>query len=676
MGGPLHASQSTSSQEQLDLCLYVPTDEQSTLVTTDHPRSLDHGDTGSTQGETCPLAQDCGYSSSASSTGRTSSDVLNRTHDYEDLADGGSRPSSRSSVYSIPASVLANSPDGPKSAIVRRPHPDIIPSSWNDHETEPGIIEEHLKLVPTMRKQHGVFRKSSSVRAMQMHTEGESDDEYLTPPKRRGCRRSDMSVQPPGPSPLKRSPYYSPPVPEKIQKPKDYPLVLLHCNLLPPTLPIPGFTGYPDPKVVREVLPPEYWKRWKLLEEKIGSVVLRERGVLISHPEDMYDLLEERLLESLELQRPRLDHGHFLSHDETDIDKEDGSVVDESATDDEQGEQCPDCGGHVIQHSDTRRKWEIRVFAANGLMKAGAWAAAWKGMEKVDVEIGLWLPSELRRELENRMLESERSHAGGRLQQSQTQPQVNDVPSSHLVCSQPPATPNAAPAHLTPKKVEKSRSLSPQNVVSEKNLGPKRPSHTPDPAEIELQTLLVNYIRVLASDRRNVAIAFLTVLVAFFAMTSRPPRAASELRPFPPEMLDNPPRPSISAVPLSPAGWADSTSSVQEMLESAEESAAYASSPCHGPSSASNSMGSSITNVWHTSTSTVDFGGPEDVLEEPGPTEMAGIATGIPGEAQCSAGPTDLYNVPRLATKEYTVGLTEQVYPEQARLSKTLTIIQ
>ncbi|KAB8257228.1 fungal-specific transcription factor domain-containing protein [Aspergillus pseudonomiae] len=211
---------------------------------------------------------------------------------------------------------------------------NMLSHSWGDHnDTDRGEMEEHLRLTPTVRKHHSVFRKSSSVRAMQMHTEDEGDGEYLTPPKRRGGHHmSDGSSQ------LKRSSYYSPTgLVAKQKSQKDYPLVLLHCNLLPPSLPIPGLVDYPDQKLLREVLPPEYWRRWKLLEEKIGSVVLRERGVLISHPEDMYDLLEERLLESLELQRPRFDHGHFLGHEETDTDRDSQFTAEESATDDEQG---------------------------------------------------------------------------------------------------------------------------------------------------------------------------------------------------------------------------------------------------------------------------------------------------------------------------------------------------
>ncbi|KAF7593835.1 hypothetical protein BBP40_010770 [Aspergillus hancockii] len=577
MEGTTHVSQFT---EQPDLCLYVPPDEQpSTEITTDQShRFLDHDHTGSTHGDAHALVQDCGYNSSASSTERSSGDFLREDLDYEELRGVNSRASSRSSISSIPASVFTSSMDGMKSAAVRGSHEDTLSHDWDDpNGKEHGELDEHLRLEPTMRKEHIAFRKTSSVRAMQMHTEDEADSEFLTPPKRRGHRMSE------GSSPIKRSPYYSPSgLIAKQKAKKELPLVLLHCNLLPPSLPIPGLVHYPDQKVLKEILPPEYWRRWKLLEEKIGSVVLRERGVLISHPEDMYDLLEERLLESLELQRPRLDHGHFLGHEEVDTDRDDQSMTEESATDDEQGEQCPDCGGRVVRHSNTGRKWEIRVFAANGLMRAGAWAAAWKGMEKVDVEVGLWLPSGVRRELEKRLSEGDMSHVGNRLQVPQLQEVVVAMGSTahdHPYHSENLTSPNGAPKLLTAQKEERSSLPSPKKTIPQEHLKRDRPVYSQSPtAEIELQTLLVNYIRVLASDRRNVAICLLSILVIFCGVNIRPTAAASQLQPFPPEMLDTVPQPAMSPMQQSPAVWASPTSSVNGGLESSEVRIASVSS--------------------------------------------------------------------------------------------------
>ncbi|KAI3004983.1 hypothetical protein CBS147346_4531 [Aspergillus niger] len=522
-----------------------------------------HAEIGPSTEDTQMLIHDGGYNSSDSST-HHSGHALNGDLD-EDLRHQRSRASSRSSVSSIPASVLTNMADGMKTAI----HDNMLSHNWQDHD-----IKVHSKLdghLRSMRHREAAFRKPSSVKAMQMHTEDEGDDDFLTPPKRRGGQRfSDISIRSAGSSPLRKFHHYSPSGSAgKPKVKKEYPLVLLHCNLLPPSLPVPGAMGYHNQKILQEVLPPEYWRRWKLLEEKVGSGVLRERGVLISHPEDLYDLLEERLLESLELQRPRLDHGHFLGHDENDSEGDDQSVR-ESATDEEEGEECPDCGGHVVRHNNEGRKWEIKVFAANGLMRAGAWAAAWKEMEKVDVEVGLWLPSEIRRELERRLLEQEMDHFENRLQVPHLQAPEHEMSAEVRRPSLHGRTPSSAieePSAFVPEKIESA-------PATEKEAAPEQqmpePQYVPRSSDdIDLQTLLVNYVRVLASDRRNVAIAVLSFLVLFLAVNSGPQANQSALRPFPQDILE---AASASTSIMSPmhsssARWDKPTSCASSSIE-------------------------------------------------------------------------------------------------------------
>ncbi|GCB26067.1 hypothetical protein AAWM_08952 [Aspergillus awamori] len=522
-----------------------------------------HAEIGPSNEDTQMLIHDGGYNSSDSST-HHSGHALNGDLD-EDLRHQRSRASSRSSVSSIPASVLTNMADGMKTAI----HDNMLSHNWQDHD-----IKAHSKLdghLRSMRHREAAFRKPSSVKAMQMHTEDEGDDDFLNPPKRRGGQRfSDISIRSAGSSPLRKFHHYSPSGSAgKPKVKKEYPLVLLHCNLLPPSLPVPGAMGYHNQKILQEVLPPEYWRRWKLLEEKVGSGVLRERGVLISHPEDLYDLLEERLLESLELQRPRLDHGHFLGHDENDSEGDDQSLR-ESATDEEEGEECPDCGGHVVRHNNEGRKWEIKVFAANGLMRAGAWAAAWKEMEKVDVEVGLWLPSEIRRELERRLLEQEMDHFENRLQVPHFQAPEHEMSAEVRRPSLHGRTPSSAieePSPFVPEKIESA-------PATEKEAAPEQqmpvPQYVPRSSDdIDLQTLLVNYVRVLASDRRNVAIAVLSFLVLFLAVNSGPQANQSALRPFPQDILE---AASASTSIMSPmhsssARWDKPTSCASSSIE-------------------------------------------------------------------------------------------------------------
>ncbi|OJJ50066.1 hypothetical protein ASPZODRAFT_13165 [Penicilliopsis zonata CBS 506.65] len=503
----------------------------------DHSQSIDH-----LSGEL--LQQDYGYHSSSSSAPNSMDrEPDDDDDDDDDLAPLNSRASSRSSISSLPGSVFTY--PGVKS-----PFSPLTSEPLGSHHKEDTPLRS---VINSIRERDAAFRKPSSVRAMQMNTEDE-DDEYLTPPRRRGLhggghRMSDMSMRSVGSSPLKRSPYSA----GKQRVKKEYPLVLLHCTLLPPTISIPGYPGTPSQKILREVLPLEYWRRWKLLEEKVGSGVLQDRGVLISHPEDLYDVLEERLLESLELQRPLVHDGHFLGHGKGDSEKEGEDEEDgqgeedeweqwhqsrhESATDDEQGEVCPDCRGRVVRNAPGSRKWEVKVYAANGLMRAGAWAAAWKEMEKVDVEVGLWIPSEIRRELEKRVCEESAAlHFDEDLRMSQ----IRDSERAHPLAIE--HRPGLTQEHID--GLEDADAFTPQQFSAspEDQYPPQQhsyPVYDRTPAqEIDLGVLLVNYVRVLANDRRNVAIVLLSVLVCVLAMCIRP-TVVDMQHPFPLDMPED-----------------------------------------------------------------------------------------------------------------------------------------
>ncbi|OJI97081.1 hypothetical protein ASPVEDRAFT_159139 [Aspergillus versicolor CBS 583.65] len=511
---------------------------------------LEHCDHASLDETVLVTAQDSGYNSSGSSTRHSPAETLSGGGDDGEPVRTRSRASSRTSISSIPASVLTNLPDGIRPTNLRDTQ-DYVYQPWDHHGP---------RTVHTIRQREGTFRKPSSVRAMQMHTEDEADYEYhLTPPKRRGSQRtSDFSIRSAGSSPFKRSPFYSPTATAgKPKVKKEYPLVLLHCTLLSPSLPVAGLATHPDrKKILSEVLPSVYWKRWKLLEEKIGSGVLRERGVLISHPEDMYDLLEERLLESLELQDPRLDHGHFLWRDETESDREDRLEKDDNSTEDE-GDECPDCGGRILRHNTTR-KWEVKVFAANGLMRAGAWAAAWKEMEKVDVEVGLWLPSDVRAELGKLVAEAS-SHIDNGFGQPLLQDPGNIPPEPPSLALTPTPQKAGSRPHVTQHR---QRSPSPVTTRHRPQDDQKSESNARKPSEeIDLQTLLVNYVRVLANDRRNIAIVFLSMLVVFIAINSRSATVVSDLHPFPENILEST---ASSVVPLQEPeiqSWSERTNS-------------------------------------------------------------------------------------------------------------------
>lgn len=505
--------------------------------------------------------QEYEYNSSSSSTRHSTSDVFGREMDDE-LDQLKSRASSRSSLSSIPASVLIHPVDRMKQMPDMDIHEKIAGYRIEESEASFGDFNDIPANVRTIRQREAAFRKPSSVRAMQMHTEDEADDdEYLTPPRRRQGLRSRS----PGPSPLKRSPYYSPNASKQPKPRKEAPLVLLHCSLLPPSIPVPGASDPRNQDILEDELPAEYWKRWRRLQDRVGSGVLRDRGVLISHPEDLYDILEERLLESLELQRPRLQNGHFVGredHSSGSGSEGDFSDIGESETDGEQGDECPDCGTHV-RHGDSNRKWEIRVFAANGLMRAGAWAAAWRDMEKVDVEVGLWLPSDVRRNLERRLAEEQMAvveHA-----QSQIPPMQMQMQMSPLVDGGQQVPPEIlqSPRQSHARMISDVGSSQSDEMMFRQTFpeaaAAARVDHAPEirhekkEHEVALSTLFLNYIRVLAADRRNIALLLLSVLVAFLAIGSRQQQIPlySELGSF---SQQSPDMPSFSVSPsLSPS---------------------------------------------------------------------------------------------------------------------------
>ncbi|CAG8153847.1 unnamed protein product [Penicillium olsonii] len=461
---------------------------------------------------------DYDYNSSSSSPRHSTSDVFGREIDDE-LDQLKSRASSRSSVSSVPASVLIHPVERMKQMPDMDVHEKIAGYKVEESEANFGDFNEAPAATRTIRQREAVFRKPSSVRALQMHTEDEADeDDYLTPPRRRAGIRSPGSIQP------KRSPYYSPKAQRQPTPKREAPLVLLHCTLLPPSIPVPGAAEPRNQDILEDELPAEYWKRWRRLQDRVGSGVLRDRGVLISHPEDLYDMLEERLLESLELQRPRLQNGHFVGREDHTDSGDDFSDIDESETDGEQGDECPDCGGHV-RHGDSNRKWEIRVFAANGLMRAGAWSAAWRDMEKVDVEVGLWLPSDVRRGLERRLAEEQMALVERDQAQS---PTMQMMPISSLVDRENQILPEI----LQSPRRNHARMVSDVGSFQSRSLMPSRESISSAPLEpdhhaqsqrsernheVALSTLCANYIRVLAADRRNMALVLLSMLVAFLA---------------------------------------------------------------------------------------------------------------------------------------------------------------
>jgi hypothetical protein len=242
------------------------------------------------------------------------------------------------------------------------------------------------------------FRTPSSVRAMQMSSPTPSIFS-----SQRSAKRQMPTVSRIG-TPTSLSSFSpSKKTPTRFKK-KLEPLVLLHVTVLPLKWAYSQVISSPDvPRSLDSVR-----ENHRLLQEKLSDTVL-ERGILLPHPQDSYEVLEERLLEALELPvRPRariLKCGHYMGP-ETPSSDEEGTKGGEGYLEVKDRKWCDICARDVkIEGSGmdakSERRFRVKVYASNGLMRAGAWAACWREMERVDVELEPFVEGELALELEH-----------------------------------------------------------------------------------------------------------------------------------------------------------------------------------------------------------------------------------------------------------------------------------
>ncbi|KAK4697639.1 hypothetical protein P7C71_g461, partial [Lecanoromycetidae sp. Uapishka_2] len=394
---------------------------------------------------------------------------------------------------------------GPDEAVFDHPSRASSPRTSNGSDDDISVLESHYELPQhktspfTPLKTRSPFRNPSSVRAMQMDTtpphlaSPSSQQRYkISTPSRQCTPRSTRSHRSAMSSPSKLSPT------KKVKK--EYPLVLLHVTLLP----IPLVYSQ---EIMDSVLPPSILENWKLLQEKATDTVL-ERGILIPHPKEDYDLLEERLLESLELKMPRIlkcGHFHLSPEEEADALATDSEDGDDEDLDD--ADICLDCGrrvrdGKYGSAGTGSKRWDIKLFAANGLMRAGAWSAAWREMERVDVEILPWMDEDMKRELELRREEEERVKMEAR---EEGVGGLDDERLREIYGGDPQAYVDGLadiPSAKTP--------VTPQKTPQKQTVQRKE--------DVPLWDLFRDYVYHAAQDRRNVAIFLLSMLVLILSM--------------------------------------------------------------------------------------------------------------------------------------------------------------
>ena len=368
----------------------------------------------------------------------------------------------------------------------------------------------------TPSKTHSPFHHPSSVRAMQLDTTpphlttpSSQRKRFHTPSRQTSTPRSARSGHRSTPSKLMNS------SPVKTIK-KEHPLVLLHITLLP----LPHRYSL---ELLEAILPPTIFANWKLLLERTNPTVLH-RGVLIPHPREDYDVLEERLLESLELKQPRIlkcGHFHLSAEEEADIEADEDEDVEDLAD----TNICDDCGRRVRdgRHGDAgtgSKRWDVKVFAANGLMRAGAWSAAWREMERVDVEILPWMEESMKRELQLRSDEERTKREEGVA--GLDDERLREIYGQDVSIRGTPAKGRAqdhvdglVDDHAAPE-LPRSPSQSPFRFGSS-----RQQRH-----DVPLWDLLRNYLYLAAQDPRNIAIWVLSSVVTFLAIRSSPTTAA------------------------------------------------------------------------------------------------------------------------------------------------------
>ncbi|RMY76375.1 hypothetical protein D0863_02013 [Hortaea werneckii] len=318
---------------------------------------------------------------------------------------------------------------------------------------------------------------------------------------------------------------------------KQNPLVLLHVTVLPVNIPWRH-------EIVQEIMPAPILDQIYLLRSKLTEIVM-QRGILIPHPREEYELLEERVLEALELRQERITKdGHFhrprgsassiWTSDSTDSGL--GSSV-EAASD---PECCPTCSYGASKSASTG-VWKINIYAANGLMRAAAWSAAWSEMERVDVEILPAIPDDIRRLLDARR-DEEASTPGNGNEIPAASPRVSlstQMPTDHIESGPSVLAGEALQGGNRTSEMDIMRQQAVLRVPAEQifPVRPKEQGSSSDelpqiyrPSQIPLSMLIRNYLILLLRDGKHV-IAFVLAAILMLSgvrLIMYPPQSTSE----------------------------------------------------------------------------------------------------------------------------------------------------
>ncbi|KOS23299.1 hypothetical protein ESCO_003402 [Escovopsis weberi] len=214
--------------------------------------------------------------------------------------------------------------------------------------------------------------------------------------------------------PAQYSPKKTPPRFKKVTPP----LVLLHVTLLPLRWAWGDVLNSAQPSELSDEAR-TLRESWRQLQDRQGDTI-QDRGILLPHPQNDFELLEERLLEAMELPLKRrariMECGHYLgpsnimsfANDESEGEEESVLYSDEELGDakprrkgaNKSTHWCDTCVSNIpFDALGPGKVYRVNIYASNGLLKAGAWEACWKEMERVDVELEPIIDSKIQDEL-------------------------------------------------------------------------------------------------------------------------------------------------------------------------------------------------------------------------------------------------------------------------------------
>ncbi|KAI1364345.1 hypothetical protein F5Y08DRAFT_307345 [Xylaria arbuscula] len=417
------------------------------------------------------------------------------------------------------------------------------------------------------------FRTPSDVRAMQMSSPAGSV--YGSPRSPRSSKKQFPTVSRLGtPS---ASAQYSPKrksTPPRFKSRQEAPLVLLHVTLLPLRWMWGDLVNNLDPVDMSEQAK-TLRNSWRILQDRVGDTVV-ERGILLGHPQNDYEVLEERLLEALDLpvrRRARiLECGHYLGP------SNESTIIEEEESEDEYGKQqqqssapkrhwCTTCKSEIRYDSLGGDKvFRVKIYASNGLMRAGAWEACWKEMERVDVELEPMVEPSLQdeivrlaaaqqeREIAQEQEEAEMAKEAASQYEEHRQSEDHFEFRSSPIASPEPIRPSRHGSRASYRRVRDERQresygqspLPPESPPREPTPQPDLHAHSPSPSlqpaqqpvpqsekqkearrseyqSATLPQLIWQSVRVLMQDRKNVVIFALSLFVLLLSVRSTPP---------------------------------------------------------------------------------------------------------------------------------------------------------